>query len=137
VTAEDPVVVINDFDAAWNAHDAEGVLAFFTDDAVVKIEPPPPGQLGTYAGKEQIRDFVEDLLPGFHVEPRDHQVAGYQEEVGDRVIWAFTLSADSFRELGVDPVEGTAEAILQGYKLETFTTTFSPETVEKMQAAGS
>ena len=33
----DPVSVVKDFDAAWNAHDIEGVLAFFTDDAVVRM----------------------------------------------------------------------------------------------------
>ncbi len=38
----DPVSVLKDFDAAWNAHDVEGVMAFFTDVAVVRIEPPPP-----------------------------------------------------------------------------------------------
>jgi hypothetical protein len=38
----DPVSVVKDFDAAWNAHDIEGVLAFFTDDAVVRMEPLRP-----------------------------------------------------------------------------------------------
>ena len=42
----DPVSVINDFDAAWNAHDVEGVVAFFSDDAVARIEPPPPDEFG-------------------------------------------------------------------------------------------
>ena len=40
----DPVSVVKDFDEAWNAHDIEGVLAFFTDDAVVRMEPAPPDQ---------------------------------------------------------------------------------------------
>jgi ketosteroid isomerase-like protein len=42
----DPVSVMKDFDAAWNAHDVEGVMAFFTDDAVVRVEPPPPDEFG-------------------------------------------------------------------------------------------
>ena len=59
-------------------------------------------------------------MPGFHVESRDHQVAGHQEGVGDRVIWVSTLSADSFREVGADlPVEITTEAILQGEKIKS------------------
>jgi SnoaL-like domain len=50
----DPIAVVKDFDAAWNAHDIEGVLAFFTDDAVVRMEPPPSDEFGgVYAGKEQ------------------------------------------------------------------------------------
>ncbi len=36
----DPVSVLKDYDAAWNAHDIEGVMAFFTDDARVRMEPP-------------------------------------------------------------------------------------------------
>ena len=40
--AADPVSVLKDYDAAWNAHDVEGVMAFFTDDALVRMEPLPP-----------------------------------------------------------------------------------------------
>ncbi len=122
----DPVSVLKDYDAAWNAHDVEGVMAFFTDDAVVRMEPAPPDEFGgVYTGKEQIRaGFVEPLMPGFHVESRDHQVAGHQEGVGDRVIWASTLSSELFRQMGAEPpVEGTTEAILQGEKIESFTAT--------------
>jgi len=77
--AEDPVSVVKDYDAAWNAHDVEGVMAFFTDDAVVRMEPSPPDEFGgVYTGKEQIRTgWVEPLISGFHVESRDHQVAGH------------------------------------------------------------
>ena len=122
----DPISVINDFDAAWNAHDVEGVVLFFTDDAVARIEPPLPDEFGgAYTGKEQIRTgFVEPLMPGFHVESRDHQVAGHQEGVGDRVIWASTLSSDLFRQMGAEPpVESITEALLQGEKIEFFTAT--------------
>jgi ketosteroid isomerase-like protein len=117
----DPVSVINDFDAAWNAHDVEGVLAFFTDEAVVRIDPPPPDEFGgVYTGKEQIRArFVEPLMTGFHVESRDHQLAGHQEGVGDRVAWASTLSSDLFRQMGAEPpIEGTTEAVLEGDKIK-------------------
>jgi ketosteroid isomerase-like protein len=52
----DPLSVVKDYDAAWNAHDVDGVMAFFTDDAVVKVEPAPPDEFGgVYRGKEQIR----------------------------------------------------------------------------------
>ena len=42
----DPVSVLKDYDAAWNTHDVEGVMAFFTDDPVVRLEPAPPDELG-------------------------------------------------------------------------------------------
>jgi ketosteroid isomerase-like protein len=113
----DPVSVIKDFDAAWNAHDIEGVLAFFTDDAVVRMEPPPSdGFGGVYTGKEQIRaGFVELLMPGFHVDSRDHQVVGHQEGVGDRVIWTAMVLDETFGQTGAElPVESPAEALVQG-----------------------
>jgi SnoaL-like domain len=122
----DPVAVLKDFDAAWNAHDVEGVMAFFDDEAIVRLEPPPPDSSGgVYTGKEQIRaGFVELLIPGFHVESRDHQVAGHQEGVGVRVIWVSMFSGDAFKEMGAEPpVEGTCEAILQEDKIEFFTST--------------
>jgi ketosteroid isomerase-like protein len=125
----DPVSVLKDFDAAWNAHDIEGVLAFFTDDAVVRMEPPPSDEFGgVYTGKEQIRaGWVEPLMPGFHVESRDHQVAGHQEGVGDRVIWTAMVSGDFFRQMGAEsPVVSPAEAVIQGDKIKFFTGTNAP-----------
>lgn len=120
----DPVSVVKDFDAASNAHDVEGVLSFFTDDAVVRLEPAPPDEFGgVYTGKEQIRTgFVEPLMPGFHVDSNDdHQVAESQEG-GQRVTWRAMLSADLFRQLGAEPpVEATGEAVVEGDKFKSFT----------------
>ena len=128
----DPVSVVKNFDAAWNAHDVEGVMAFFADDAVFRMEPAPPDEFGgVYTGKEQIRaSVVEPLMPGFHVESSDHQVAGHQEGVGDRVIWKSRVSGDFFRQMGVEPpIEATSEAIVQGDKIKTFTA-INPQLLE-------
>jgi ketosteroid isomerase-like protein len=125
----DPVSVIKDFDAAWNAHDVEGVMAFFADDAVVRMEPPPPDEFGgVYTGKEQIRvGFVEPLMPGFHVDSRDHQVAGHQDGVGDRVIWIAMVSGEAFGQTGAEsPIESPAEALVQGDKIRSFVATVPP-----------
>ena len=119
----DPVSVIKDYDAAWNAHDVEAVMAFFADDAVVRMEPAPPdGSGGVYTGKERIRaGVVEPLMPGFRTESRDHRVAGHQEGVGDRVIWASTVWGDFFGQMGAEPpVKATAEALVQGGKIRSF-----------------
>jgi ketosteroid isomerase-like protein len=122
----DPVSVVKDYDAAWYAHDLEGVMAFFTDDAVVMMEPAPPDEFGgVYTGKEQIRaGFVQPLMAGFRVESSDHQVAGHQEGVGERVIWRAMVSGDIFEQMGAEPpVESIAEAILEGDKIKSFTAT--------------
>lgn len=135
--AEDPVRVIEDLDAAWNAHDKEGVLAVFSDDAVVMIDPALPGEPEAYWGKEEIRDFVQRHLPGLQVESRDHQVAGHQEGVGDRVIWESFVSSERFQDLGADRAEGMAEAIVKGSKIESFTLSLSQETLAQMREAGN
>ena len=113
----DPVSVWKDFDAAWNAHDLEGVMAFFTDDAVVRPEPPPPDEFGgVYTGKEQIRaGFVEPAMAGFHVESSDHQVAG------DRVTFKAKLWGDLYRQMGAElPVEATGEVVFEGDKIKSW-----------------
>jgi hypothetical protein len=128
----DPLSVIKDYDAAWNAHDIEGVMTFFADDAVFRMEPAPPDEFGgVYTGKEQIRaSVVEPLMPGFHVESSDHQVAGHQEGVGDRVIWKSKVWGDFFRQMGAEPpVVATAEAVVQGEKIKSFTA-MNPELLE-------
>jgi ketosteroid isomerase-like protein len=135
--AQDPVSVVKDYDAAWNAHDVEGVMAFFTDDAVVRMEPPPPDEFGgVYTGKEQIRaGWVEPLISGFHVETSDHRVAGHQEGVGDRVIWTAMVSGDAFGQTGADfPLKSPAEAFVQGDKIRCFTATI-PEMPEEAQGS--
>ena len=119
----DPVSVVKDFDAASNARDVESMMAFFTDDAVAKLEPSPPDEFGgVYTGTEQIRDgFVEPLMAGFHVDSSDHQVAESQEG-GQRVTWSAMLSADLFRQMGAEPpVEATGQAVLEGDKFKSFT----------------
>src|SRR5215203_2553852 len=92
----DPLSVLKDHDAAWNAHDVEGVMAFFTDEALVRMEPPPPDEFGgVYSGKEQIRaGFVEPLMAGFHVESSNHQVAGHQEGGGESNLDSYGFGRD-------------------------------------------
>jgi ketosteroid isomerase-like protein len=120
----DPVSVVKDFDAASNARDVVGMLAFFTDDAVAKLEPCPPDEFGgVYTGKEQIRaGFVEPLMAGFHVDSNDDYRVAEDQEGGQRVTWSAMLSADLFRQMGAEPpVEATGEAVLEGDKFKSFT----------------
>jgi ketosteroid isomerase-like protein len=119
-----PVSVVKDFDAASNARDVEGMMAFFTDDAVAKLEPSPPDEFGgVYTGKEQIRaGFVEPLMAGFHVDSNDDYRVAEDQEGGQRVTWSAMLSADLFRQMGAEPpVEATGEAVLEGDKFKSFT----------------
>ena len=125
----DPKRWLDGVDALWNSHNLEGVIDTFTNDAVVKFVPPPPGAPEVATGKEQIRPIIASLLPGFHVESTNHQLAG------DRVTWNATASNDAFRSLGIDSVDASGEAMLRGEKIESFTITFTPETLARLQAA--
>ena len=49
-TAGDPIAVMRAFDAAWNTHDQEAVVACFAADAVVTQVPPPPPTHGRHDG---------------------------------------------------------------------------------------
>ncbi len=77
--------------------DADAVMDFFTDDAVVKLEPPPP-EGGSYNGKEQIRDFVRDYIRDFHAKSRDHR----ETEEG-KMSWASEVNAHPFGGLIPSP----------------------------------
>ena len=132
VEAEDSLRVVDIFDAAWNAHDEDGVLDLFADDAVARLVPAPPGEPEAYEGKSQIRDFVRRHMPGFHVESRDHRAAGHQEEVGNRAVWESTISSDRFRDSGTEEVGGTSEAIVKGGRIEFFALSLSEETLDRI-----
>ncbi len=119
----------HEFDGAWNAHDIDAVMRLFADDAVVTLVPPPPGAPGTFRGKEEIRGFVQMLIPGFHVESRNFRVEG------DKVTWFSTVSDDFFRQSGVDSADANCEAVVQEGKIKSFTPTFTPETLAKLRAA--
>ena len=63
MATEDLVRLLKGFDAAGNARDEDAVLEFFTDDAVARLAPPPPGEPEAYEGKEEIRSFPSPNRP--------------------------------------------------------------------------
>ncbi|MCC9075552.1 ester cyclase [Litorilinea aerophila] len=119
---------IQSFDAAWNAHDVDAVLAFFTDDAVITPVPPLPGGPEKFTGREEIRGFIQLLMPGFRVKSENIQVSG------TTVTWWFAVYSDFFQSLGVNPVTGMGEAVLDQGKFRSFVPRFSQETVNKLLA---
>ncbi len=126
---QDAVSYVTQLDAAWNRHDLDGALGYYADDAVVSLVPAPPGVPGTFTGKDEVRGFIQMLLPNFHVESRNFQANG------DTLTWDSRITGDTFRALGVDVVECTTEAVVQDGKIKRFTPTFSPATVAKLQQA--
>jgi hypothetical protein len=123
------ISVVDEFDAAWNAHDVDAIMRYIGDDSVVTFTPPPPGDSGVYRGQDEIRRFVETHLPGFHVDSRSHQV------VGDSVSWLATVAADSFRRMGLDQVVFDCTAAIRGDTITSFAVTMTPETLARLQAS--
>ncbi len=122
----DSVTTIEAFNAASNAGDLDGMLAYFADDATLTTLPPPPAPApSVFAGKEQIRAWLAPQIPGLHVAPRNLQMRG------TTVTWEATITADMFRQLGIDSFEVAAEAIVAAGKLQSMTVTQTPESVAK------
>ena len=75
-TAANKLSVIEYLIAAWNAHDVDGVLESFTDDAVITIVLTLPNTSDVYAGKPQICAFVQANILDFAAKARDYEVLG-------------------------------------------------------------
>ena len=106
----DPVAVVKAFDAACNTGDIEHAMAFFADDAVVKVPVEPR----VHTGVQQIRAWLQPQLGGFQVAPRNHRVAG------DTVTWEITVTGELVRQVGSSAIEETAEAIVRDGKITFF-----------------
>ena len=124
---EDLLALVKAFLDAWNAHDLEAIMAFFTDDVVYRIGPSPALPDSVIAtGKQQVQSHVRPQLPGFHVEAWDYRVSQ------NTVTFRFRYSEDYFRERGIDSLDGALEVIFEGDKIREVTVTFSPETRDKL-----
>jgi ketosteroid isomerase-like protein len=126
----DPLAIVYEFDASWNAHDEEAVLASFAEDVVVRLSPPPPPPLDHVSrGKWEARAFVREFLPASHVTNWDHRVRG------DTVTWRFAADGEALRRMGANRATGTAEAVLREGKIQAFRIYLDEPTVEKIGAA--
>ena len=125
----DPMAVATALDEAVNAGRLETALALFSDDAVVTFPSQP--EPNRFAGKEQIRNWLQsDISEGIHVESSERQADG------ERMVWTGRISLAAWREQGIAPIEGQAEAIVRAGRIVSFTYAVSPESLARMQQAG-
>jgi NTE family protein len=97
------------FEEAWRSRDPDAVMAFFADDATLTSSAPFP-MTGRYSGSSRIRPFVTDhLARDVHVDLTRKQIAQ------NGVVWRVRKPAGE----GADRVEGLAEAVFRGGKIET------------------
>lgn len=129
MTSADPRFM-DTFDATWNTHNVPAIMEHFTNDAAAHLAPPPPPPLqAAYVGKDEVRRFVETLMPGFRVDSRDAHVQG------DTIVWQSDVSFDVLRHFGVEVAHTRTEVTLRDGKVASFTATFTPETLAEFEAA--
>ena len=127
----DPSSVVMAIVEPLNAGGIDTMMAFFADDAVVKLVPAlPPGSPDTFTGAEEIRAWFEGLVAmNFEIHIEVLQVEG------DTVTTKTSTWADPTREMGVAPLVATEVYTVQDGKIKGFTWTISDESLAKLQAA--
>lgn len=101
------------------------ILTLFADDAIVVTSS---GRL--LIGKEQIRAWVQD-----QVDRQQREEAGLRQMHGNKLSWPGKVYRDDWQKLGVSPLDVTQDAIIQGGKIKFFSTTFTPESWVRLDAA--
>lgn len=121
----DPASVVQAFEAALRASNADGAAALFTDDAVITT------QTATYTGKAQIRPYLQGLVAQhFHfTRVGSRQVTGAHERHTSRVAY------DGLKQLGLTTLTATSDVVVQGGKISAFRVAFTPASLQRLQAA--
>ena len=93
----DPVKVVEEFGAAWAAHDLDATLAFVTDDCVFDATGPAPDGL-RHVGRDAIRAAWQPIF--------DDRSAVFEAEqtfgAGDRVVQLWRYDWDGGHIRGID-----------------------------------
>jgi hypothetical protein len=126
-----PMSVINTWHEAMNAGDLDTALATLSDDAFIKLVPPPmEGHDGIFSGKEAIRSWWENLqsLNG------ESTLSDCQVD-GEKVTCILRYSDDSLKDLGLDFIDNEFTVIVQDGKIQTYTATMTGESLTRLMAA--
>ncbi|MEZ4869679.1 MAG: ABC transporter substrate-binding protein [Caldilineaceae bacterium] len=125
-----PAAVVAALDAATNAGDVDAAVALFTEDAVITVAPPPPGQSGIARGLEEIRAWLAwEILQGADV---TSEILGVE---GNQVIVKETFSDELLASLGVEIIETRVTYIVENGKITGYDSTFTEESMAEVTAA--
>ena len=126
-----PMPVINTWHDAMNAGDVDTALATLSDDAFIKLVPPPmEGHDGTFSGKEAIRGWWENL----HTLNGESTLSDCQVD-GETITCILRYTDDSLKDLGLDFIDNEFAAVVQGGKIQTYTATMTGESLTRLMAA--
>jgi hypothetical protein len=105
--------------------DLDAIVALFADDAIVVTSS---GRL--LIGKEQIRIWAQD-----QVDRQQREEAEPRQLQGNKLSWPGKVHRDDWQKLGVSPLTVTQDAIIESGKIKFFSTTFTPESWVRLEAA--
>ncbi len=128
--SEKPESIVKELEEASNSGDLDRAISLFSQDAVVKVVPPPPDSPGTFKGTAEIQDWLGAAVAV------NAQVGVEVLEVSDNTVSTRTEYADDdIRSMGIAPLVGNEEYIVEDGKITSLTFVFTDESLAKMQAA--
>jgi hypothetical protein len=117
--------IVNAFISGENAHDVNGVTALFASNATVVLATGP------LQGTDQIKAWQQELANGhFSI-----VVTSPVNVSGNKADYTVTVALDTFRQLGLQSLDGTEEMVVDNGKITSFTFAFTPDSAAKFQAA--
>jgi hypothetical protein len=122
----DLLSIVNNMVEVWNDHDLDGVLGFFSDDAIARLDAMPK----EFVGKDGIREWIEDSFNNnIHIsELRNIEV----EE--DKVTWNAYIHLDRIANAGVENFCPTIRIVFaDDGKIRYFIAMLEDETKEKLR----
>lgn len=126
----DPIAVIQAVNRAADSGDITGMVAFFSDKAVVKLDPPLPAPFRSeYRGRPEIRSYVNMLVThGFHVDSSNFSAKG------DEVTWHSRITGGPFGEEGIE-AEADSQAVVRDGLIDWLKVHYSPQSVQALSQA--
>jgi hypothetical protein len=112
-----------------NAGDVESALAYWADDATVRLVGIPIGMRNIYCGKEQVRGWLNELA-----------AQNYQMQVkvikvlGNAVTTRTEMWSDLLRQLDIASLVATEVYVVNEGKIASLTSTISPKSMLRLQA---
>ena len=132
LASDDPAALIEDYVAAVNAGDLEGILALYDDAAFHIALPSADGSAGVCVGKEQFRMWYEQSVAnGDRIEIEDGTLA----IDGNQAAFVTRITSDPWTKLGLEALEAHAEMVLIDGRIMTHVVVLTPESVRQLQAA--
>jgi Cu-Zn family superoxide dismutase len=130
---DDPLAVVQAFEAALNAGDLDAALALLSSNAQV-IFQGRPGEREVLTGQAEIREIFE----GVTITPGPRQVSSGTVRYPYSVSILFPRLVESmpfFQRFDLDPQPGMIEATVQNGRITSFTILVDPEFAERTDAA--